>query len=85
VSRACDGDRRDFLRAAGRWSLAAALTSGVGALSLGRRDRCTGAGLCRGCGLWETCELPEAAALRQAERDARGRNDAGQTREIDAP
>jgi len=85
VNRESETDRRDFLRAAGRWALAGLLSGGVGALSVGRRDRCTNAGLCRGCGAWETCELPEAVALRQAERHARGRSDAGEAGEVDTP
>ncbi len=78
-------DRRGFLRAAGRWSLALLLSGGVGALSLGRRDRCANAGLCGGCRALQTCELPDAVTFRQTERDVQGWTDARADREDDAP
>jgi hypothetical protein len=78
-------DRRSFLRTAGRWSLAAALTGGVGALSLGRRDRCSTTELCGGCEARQTCELPQAAAFRAAEHAESGYRHAREARQTDTP
>lgn len=58
------GNRRDLLRAAGRWAILAGLTGGVATLAVGRQGRCDVAPACRMCGRWSRCQLPDAQAER---------------------
>lgn len=61
--------RRDFLLAAGRWLLAAALGAGAVRLLLGRSrlrgQTCVHQGLCRGCPAFSGCGLPSALSAKQ--------------------
>jgi hypothetical protein len=62
------GNRRDFLRALGRYPLAVVLAV-IGAVLLGRRNDpgsvCTKQAVCRGCGSLDGCPLPQAAAYKK--------------------
>jgi len=70
--------RRDFLLAAGRWLLAAALGAGAVRLLLGRprllRQTCVNQGVCRGCPAFSGCGLPPALSARQRAPWARRRS-----------
>jgi hypothetical protein len=61
--------RREFFRAAARYSLLAAAAA-VAALTAGRRapagQRCVNRGICRGCGVFAACGLPQALSAKRA-------------------
>jgi len=65
--RPSDQGRREFFRAATRYSLLGLLAAG-GAV-LGRRaavQSCTSNGVCPGCGLFVECGLPAALSAKAA-------------------
>jgi hypothetical protein len=68
--RASDLGRREFFRAATRYSLLGVLA--VGGAVLGRRaaaQTCTRKGICPGCGLFTDCGLPAALSAKAAAFD----------------
>ena len=68
--------RREFLRNAGRYALAALLGGGIGTLAGrdgGDGEKCIKQGVCRGCPRVRGCHLPQAMSLKEAE--ARERRD----------
>ena len=65
-------DRRDFLRAAGRYAVAGLLGGAIGVLLARHGDECLRPESCRACGQFTGCELPRAVAARvEKARDER--------------
>lgn len=58
------GDRRGFLKTAGRLALACALGGGVAELIAGKGRRCETPSSCAQCSSLEGCRLPAAVAFR---------------------
>ena len=77
-------DRREWLRAVGRLSLAVGLGGGVTALALRHGGPCGDPGLCGGCATLDHCDRPNAEATRQAIRSEQGHTDARQPKEDDS-
>jgi len=76
VSRDLVESRREFFRAAGRYSLLGLLALG-GALAIRKgpgREQCINDGICAGCGAFANCGLPQALSARQAGRLPQGRS-----------
>lgn len=65
--------RRDFLKHAGRYGLAALLGGGAAHLATRDRETCINNSRCRGCGRIDGCHLPAAVSTRQAMKQ--GQND----------
>jgi hypothetical protein len=63
------GNRREFFRAAARYSLLA-LVSAAAALAARPRttagQRCVNRGICSGCGIFAECGLPQALSAKRA-------------------
>jgi hypothetical protein len=59
--------RREFLRAAARYSLLSGLAA-AGVMAVRRRqgERCVNAGVCRGCQAFTGCGLPQALSAKNA-------------------
>jgi hypothetical protein len=65
-------DRREFVRAAGRWAALGLLGGGVAVLLARNGGECLRPESCRGCGEFVGCELPRAIAARaEKARDER--------------
>jgi len=61
-------DRREFLKAAARGLVGAALVGGIGWKVLGKGDPCWTNGACRGCPQLDGCKESEARLTRLQRR-----------------
>jgi len=63
------GSRREFFRAAARYSLLALLAIAASLAVRSRRpagQRCVNRGVCSGCGLFAGCSLPQALSAKRS-------------------
>jgi hypothetical protein len=62
--------RREFFRAAGRYTLLTCLAV-VGAVAGTRKQTCVNQGICGGCGEFSQCNLPAAVSAKNTPRNPR--------------
>jgi hypothetical protein len=62
-------NRREFFRAAARYSLLTLLATGaavMGRKSVAAGERCVNRGICSACGVFDRCGLPQALSAKEA-------------------